>query len=243
MVQRWDATAANNFVSMADIIIPQRRSQYDLLGDLVPFGADEPFHFIDMGCGEGLLSAALLERFAQSIGHASDVAEEMLTKAGPTLAPYSHRVHLSCHNMHDPDYLNHIAPGPVGLITSSLAVHHCDDAEKQSLYRAAFEKLTSPGAFLIVDVVKPTSPQAVQLNKKHWQRIIRQQSIELTGSEEAFGKYEQIPIRFYDSPATEDKPATLSDNLQWLFGAGFQGVDCFWRTCGFALFGGYKGLR
>jgi tRNA (cmo5U34)-methyltransferase len=242
MAQQWDDKAARNYVSMADIIVPDRRRQYELVADLVPFGAADEFHFIDMGCGEGLLTALLLDRFPKAVAHASDVAAEMLSKAATVCASYGQRAHLSCHNIHEPDYLDNIVAGPVGLITSSLAVHHCDDSEKRTLYRMTFEKLRCPGAFLVIDVVKPVSSWGVRFNKKHWQQIIQRQSIELTGSHEQFRKYEQIPIMFYDTPAAEDKPATLAENLQFISEAGFQGVDCFWRTSGFALFGGYRGI-
>ena len=110
--------------------------------------------------GRGILAAALLDRFPKATAHASDVSDEMLAKAPAVLAGSASLTHLSCQNMHDRNYLNDVVAGPVGLIVSCLAVHHCDDAEKQSLYRSAFEKLSSPGALLILDVVKPTSPLA-----------------------------------------------------------------------------------
>jgi ubiquinone/menaquinone biosynthesis C-methylase UbiE len=240
MVQQWDNEAAKNFVAMADIVIPDRQLQFETVADLVPFGRDEEFTFIDISCGEGLLAKAILDRFPRAVAHASDVADEMMTKAAELLAPCGERAKLSRHNIHEPGYLNNIVSGPVGFITSSLAVHHCDDAEKGMLYKAAFDKLSSPGAFVIIDVVKPASEYSVKLNKKYWRESIRRQSVELTGDEEQYRKYEQVPIMFYDTPKAEDKPATLVENLRLLIEAGFEGVDCFWRKCGFAIFGGYK---
>ena len=243
MVQQWDDTEAKDFVAMADIVIPDRREQFEIVVDLVPFGRDEEFVFIDIGCGEGLLTKVILDRFPKAIAHASDAAAEMTSKAATLLAPYGERAKLSQHNIHDRDYLNSIVTGKVEFITSSLAVHHCDDTEKKALYKSAFDKLSSPGAFIIIDAVKPASKWGTAINKKYWRRSIRQQSIELTGNEEQYHQYKQIPATFYGEPQEEDKPATLIDNLRLLVDAGFRSVDCFWHKCGFGIFGGYKGSR
>ena len=141
MVQGWDNEAAKNFVTMADIVIPDRRLQFEIVADLVPFDEDRGFAFIDIGSGEGLLAKAILDRFPSAVAHASDVAGEMMEKAAAVLAPHGDRVRLSEHNIHEPDYLNAIVPERVGFITSSLAVHHCTDVEKRALYRSAFDRL------------------------------------------------------------------------------------------------------
>ena len=90
--------------------------------------------------------------------------------------------------------------------------------------------------------MKSISAYETELNKKQWQDSIRAQSIELTGDDKEYEKYKEVPIMFHEKPAEEDKPATLIDNLTLLTDAGFQGVDCFWKKAGFAVFGGYKGI-
>ena len=241
MPQEWNNREAQDFVAMADIVIPDRRLQFEIVADLVPFGVDAEFAFVDVGCGEGLLAKTILDRFPNAIAHASDAAPEMMEKAAELLSPYGDRAKLSRHNIHDPGYLEAVAPGPVGFITSSLAVHHCDDTAKEALYGAAFDKLSSPGALAIIDVVRPASAWGVRLNQKCWRESIRRQSIALTGDEREYDKYERIPAMFHEEPDPDDKPATLLQNLGYLVEAGFQGVDCFSLKCGFAIFGGYKG--
>jgi SAM-dependent methyltransferase len=240
MAQEWTGKKAEYFVTMADVVIPDRRMQFEMVADLVPFSRDDECAFIDIGCGEGLLTKAILDRFPKAIAHASDVAEEMLAKAARLLGDYGSRVRLSRQNIHEPAYLGKIVQGPVGFITASLAIHHCDDGEKQTLFHSGFEKLTSPGAFILIDVVKPASEIGRRFDKQRWLQCLREQSVNLTGSEELFAKYEHIAVKFHDEPAEEDKPATLADNLRFLTEAGFQAVDCFWLKCGFAIFGGYK---
>jgi tRNA (cmo5U34)-methyltransferase len=164
----------------------------------------------------------------------------MIARASDLLGPYEDRVILSQHNIHEADYLSRVVPGPVGVITSSLAIHHCSDEEKAALYRDAFQKLTSPGALVVIDVTKPASEPGVKANKEYWQSCIRQQSLRLTGSEQEYEKFKHVPGAFYEQPAEEDQPATLADNLRLLAEAGFKGIDCFWKKCGFTIFGGHK---
>ncbi len=240
MIQEWSDTEVQGFIDMANIVIPERRMQFQIVADLVPFGQGETFSFIDIGCGDGLLTKALLDRFPKAFAYASDASDEMLCKAEKLFEAYDGRVKLSCHNMHESDYLEAIVSGPVGFITSSLAIHHCDDAEKGQLYRSAYQKLSSERAFIVIDAVRPASVYGTELNKKYWRQSIRKQSIELGGNEEQYDKYKQISIMFYDRSVPEDQPATLIDNLNYLIEAGLQCVDCFWHKCGFAVFGGYR---
>ncbi len=44
----------------------------------------------------------------------------------------------------------------------------------------------------------------------------------------------------YDYPDPVDKPSTLLEQLRWMEGAGFEGVDVFWARAGHALLGGYR---
>ncbi len=240
MAQKWNKEKSEPFVTMADIVVPERATQFAIVADLLPFETEDCFGFVDIGCGEGLLAKTILEQYPNSTCHATDVADDMIAKARNLLSPFGSRVSVSTHNIHDTGYLDNVVSGPVGVVTSSLAIHHCSDTEKAALYRAAFQKLTSPGAMVIIDAVRPVSDHGVAINKKYWQHYIRQQSQQFTGAEDEYEKFKNIPIMFYEQPAEEDKPATLVDNLRMLTDAGFRDVDCFWKKCGFAIFGGYR---
>ncbi len=57
-----------------------------MVADLLPFDAADRFQFVDIGCGEGLLSGAILEHYRNAACCATDVAEEMIAKARSVLA-------------------------------------------------------------------------------------------------------------------------------------------------------------
>ena len=77
MTQKWNAQKAETFVTMADIIVPERRNQFAIVADLLPFGPDAVFTFIDIGCGEGFLAKTILDAYPKSACRATDVADKM----------------------------------------------------------------------------------------------------------------------------------------------------------------------
>ena len=113
MTQDWDEQKAETFVTMADIIVPERRTHFAIVADLLPFDTNDSFSFIDIGCGEGFLSQVILDQYPNSVCHATDVAEEMIAKAQGLLAPYGDRVTISQHNSHDAGYLSNVTPMPL----------------------------------------------------------------------------------------------------------------------------------
>jgi hypothetical protein len=52
----WDV-----YRRLAPAAVPRRAEQIATLLSLIPFRVDEPFKAIELGCGEGYLSASLLE--------------------------------------------------------------------------------------------------------------------------------------------------------------------------------------
>ena len=59
-----------------------------------------------------------------------------------------------------------------------------------------------------------------------------------SGFKDDIGKYDGIPTAY--KAARENKPSTLSDQLDLLLKIGFQDVDCFFKNGIFSVFGGTK---
>jgi len=236
----WSESTSRTFIELADVAVPARAEQMEVLLSLVPARADEPFAAADLACGEGRLSAAVLERFPNARVLGLDGSEVMLAQARLRLAPFGDRARVLPFGIDSTDWLGEL-PQPLHCVLSSLAVHHLDGEGKRRLFRELAARLEPGGALLIADIVAPASQAALRAHDAAWHRIARQQSLDLTGSIET---YERAVAEGWAFGAAEeddiDKPSVLFDQLRWLEEAGFAAVDCFWLRAGIAVFGGYR---
>lgn len=236
---RWAESDSQQFIDLSDIVVPSRDEQARLICDLIPAEPDEHFMGVDIACGEGKLSQAILERYPEAQMTLLDGSEAMLTQAAENLGEFAYQIDLRQFDLFKSDWLDEL-PRRHRVITSSLAIHHLDDAGKRELYRHLFDHLEPGGALLLADLVHPSSALAETAWANEWDRDVREQSLARTGSLAAFEQF-QDGWNHYRTPDFEfDKPSRLIDQLQWLHEIGFTGVDCFWLRAGHAVYGGYK---
>ena len=131
-------------------------------------------------------------------------------------------------------------PDGVRCFVSSLAIHHLDGVEKQSLFRVLVRYLKPGGALLIADIVEPVNDRARTLYADAWDQSVREQSQRLRGSLEQYNMFADGWNHFRTPDVEFDKPSRLFEQLQWLADAGFKNVDCFWVRAGHAIYGGYR---
>jgi tRNA (cmo5U34)-methyltransferase len=236
---RWEEEDSERFVEFSEIVVPSRHEQARLICDLIPADPDEWFLGVDIACGEGKLSRAILDRFPQAQMTLLDGSETMLTRAAENLADYAYQIDLRTFDLFDDDWLEEL-PRRHRCIVSSLAIHHLDDEGKRRLFRRLYEHLGPGGALIIADLVHPPNDRVAEAWANEWDRDVREQSLARTGSLHAFEQF-QDGWNHYRTPDLEfDKPSRLPDQLRWLEEAGFAGVDCYWLRAGHAIYGGYK---
>lgn len=68
--------------------------------------------------------------------------------------------------------------------------------------------------------------------------VVASASAQLFGDSRALAAFERSGWNHYrlTQPDPLDKPSSVSDHLQWLREAGFQGVDVAWLYAGHAIF-------
>lgn len=230
-----------DFLKYGHIFSPSRQEQFETFLSLLPAQQDESFIAVDLGCGGGALSKIILERFPNAKVIGIDVTEEMLDVARETLAPFGERATLKKFDLKEKQWLSEI-PEKVGCFVSSLAIHHLTGEEKGELFKSLYNKLNERGAVLLVDIIEPATEQVGRYFGNLWDKIVEQQSKDITGSLEAYKHFKDIEWNYYhwDEPDEEDTPSPLFDQLKWLEEAGFSKVDCFWLRAGHAIYGGYK---
>jgi tRNA (cmo5U34)-methyltransferase len=97
---------------------------------------------------------------------------------------------------------------------------------------------------LLADGVEPATPALAAVYARQYDAIVRQQSLARYGDLRGFARFQQAAWNYfahdYGNPERGELPSVLADQLDWLRGAGFATVDCFWLRAGHAIYGGYR---
>ncbi|GAB4424140.1 MAG: hypothetical protein Kow0031_03000 [Anaerolineae bacterium] len=235
----WSEADSDLYRQIAPIAVPARAEQLAALLSLLPFNVDDSFRAVEIGAGEGFLSAALLSCFPKATVTTLDGSEQMRQHTGQRLARFGGRGQVLPFELAAANWRHHLHQADAVL--SSLCLHHLNGLQKAALFEEAFRAMSPCGALLIADLVAPQRPEANALFAAGWDGSARQQAVEQTGSEALFQQFQRAEWNLYHFPDPVDKPSPLFQQLQWLAQAGFTAVDCFWLQAGHAIYGGYKG--
>jgi SAM-dependent methyltransferase len=234
----WTEEDSELYRQLAAVLVPAREEQIATLLILLPFGREERFRAVELGCGEGALAFALLDCFPNASLLALDGSRSMRARTAERLGRFGARACVEPFGLASKDWLPRLQDAD--CVLSSLCLHHLSGADKQRLFAAVCSRLSGRGAFLIADVIEPQRPEARTLFAEAYDRITKAQSISQTGSAELFEKFITEKWNYFRLEDPSEYPSPLFDQLTWLKTAGFEVVDCFWLQAGFAIYGGYK---
>lgn len=235
----WLETDSELFANLGEVFTPGREEIERVLMEHVPAERTESFLAVDVGCGQGWLSEAVLRGFPNSRVLALDGSPAMLRATGALLAPYGDRAELRTFRLEDTAWISGIE-GPVRCFLSSLVIHHLDGAGKRELFRRFQKKLEDGGALLYADVIEARSERSRQHMARAWDEEVRRRSLWITGDESAYRAFVDRNWNMYGHPDPMDRPSGTADQLRWLEEAGFVGADVPWARAGHAVFCAYK---
>ena len=238
-MNNWGEDDSAVYRTLAEVAVPRRGEQLATLLCLLPFGRDDVFRIVDLGCGEGALEYAALTAFPNAAALALDGSESMREYASELLKPFGERVDVRYFALESDDWRDEL--DGADCVVSSLVVHHLTDAGKRRLFREAHRRMNDGGALMLIDCVQPERVEGVRLFADAYDRISREQSVERTGDTALFDRFVEEKWNIFRHPEPSEMLSPLLHQLGWLADAGFEGVDCFWLNSGYAVFGGYKG--
>ncbi len=238
--ERWDEDDSKAFLDLGRYAVPDRERQIETMLALVPATTDEPFLAVDLCCGAGLLTMALLQRFPSAKVLALDGSPTMLAETQGRCEEASDRLTTRLIDLAADDWRNFTALPRV--VVSSLAIHHLDGPGKATLFRDVHRQLEMGGALIVADLMAPAGERAMRLAAEEWDRAVAERVRQLDGNDDrglrAFQRERWNLFRYPDPEV--DKPSSLFDQLRWLERAGFGAVDVYWQRAGHAIFGGVK---
>jgi tRNA (cmo5U34)-methyltransferase len=209
MPNSWvDADKAAEFLGRADRLPHRREGEGVLVRDLA--GA-LPGRVLDLGCGNGRLTALVLAGYPESTATCADMSPTMLDAARAAFAG-DDRVTVADHDFTEPLPIDGPFAGPFDAVVTSLAVHHATDERKRTLYAEVARLLSPGGVFANLDIV--ASP--TQALHDRWR--------------------DEMGAR--DDPT--DILCDVNRQLDWIREAGLHDVDCIWKWRSLALLRGER---
>ncbi len=229
-----DVAAA--FLNERSLLIPDRQRQLEVILRVLRFARRPPRRVLDLGAGDGILLATVLEAFPEATGIAVDFSPLMLEQARARLAPFDPRAQTVEADLAAPAWKDVVA-GPFDAVVSGFAIHHLTHERKRALYREIHDLLVEGGTFLNAEHVASPSPRIEQLfddaMSEHLYRRRRERGEEVT--------LEQVHKEFLERPdRAANILAPVEEQCEWLRAIGFQDVDCFWKYFELAIFGGFR---
>ena len=237
--KRWQAAGlAARYVDGVRGAIPQADEQIAVMLRLIDWARSEPANVLDLGCGDGILGRAILDRFPDAACVFADFSDEMLDLARGKLGAVAARATVVDADYGEVGWVSTIAGhAPFDVVVSGFSIHHQPDARKRAVYGEIYDLLAPGGLFVNVEHVSSQSPGIEGLHEDVFIDSLHAFH-QANGSTKSRA---EIADEFYRRP---DKQANIlapvEDQCVWLRELGYVDVDCYLKFFELAVFGGRK---
>ena len=234
----WKQSAVVNRYLSSRVAIPMVPEQIGIMMSILKSRQQPVKNFIDLGCGDGILGATILNEYPSAHGVLADFSEPMLAQAREQLNGFSSQLVFENLDYGDPAWVSRMqAYGPFDAIVSSYSIHHQPDARKREIYAEIHSLLEPGGWFINIEHIASEAQLIVDLFNKHIIDHWYEQE-KLKGGTRT---YEEIAETFMNRP-DKDANILLSVDTQcnWLRELGYEQVDCYFRIYELAVFGGRR---
>lgn len=233
-----DPDLAKTYLDGVRGAIPMAAEQIDVMLRLIAACEIPVRRFLDLGCGNGVLGAAIAAKYPAAEGVYVDFSEAMLASARVNLGGDAPARRIIEADYAEPDWAAvHDIFGPFDAIVSGFSIHHQPDERKRSLYAELFEMLSPGGIFINLEHVASATPR--------FGKIFDERFIDaLVAHERATGgarSRQEITDTYYHR---DDKGANIlapvETQCEWLRAIGYEHVDVPFKHYEIALFCGCK---
>jgi SAM-dependent methyltransferase len=232
-----ESSAVRYFLEDVRGAAPFAAEQFEIMLRLIASARRPVRRFLDLGCGDGALSAVLLGAYPAAEGVLVDFSRPMLDAAAARLTPdFAPRLILA--DLATPEWRDDVVTlAPFDAVVSGFAIHHLHDERKRALDAEIFDLLAPGGTFAHIEHVAPEEPwisdrfHAGMVDALHDFAARRDPRIT---RDVVAAEYAAWP----DHDANILAP--LDVQLGWLREIGFSGVVAPFRWYEIAVFGGHR---
>lgn len=205
--QGWSEETSASFIAYGRFFNPERERQFEVIGDLMAaaFGGERNPLIVELCCGAGDLAAHLLARFPAVRYLALDGSPAMLAQTARQCAPFRERVKTELFDIAS-DGWRSMAERPRGRQLACRASSGCDG--KRTLFRDLHALLAPGGAFVLADIVRPTSPEGFAVAAEAYERAVAARSLQERGDLSMLDKLKALKWNYFRYPDDDpiDKP-------------------------------------
>lgn len=235
--ETWTEAESATYRIISDVAVPERERQISIMTDLVS-ATTAPGPVLDLCCGEGLWTRALIEALPGATVYAYDRSPSMLAETRRQMG--AGECLVTCEiDIHARDWRNF--DQPLRAVVSSLAVHHLDGPEKRVLFADLYQALAPGGVFVLADVVRPVTRVGDRLAARMWDEEVERRARDRE-SIDGFAAFQDSGWNHFHraEPDPVDKPSTIAEQIDWLREAGFGDADLHWMLAGQVMMSAWK---
>ena len=234
----WKLPAiVNRFLSYR-AAIPLAQEQIGVMISILKSRAQPIENCLDLGCGDGILGAAILGAYSSSRGVLVDFSESMLGQAREQLKDYAGQLVFENLDYGEPVWVKRMqAYSPFDAIVSGYSIHHQPDARKYQIYAEIFSLLKPGGWFVNIEHIAPAAQLVTDLFNSH----IVDGYYAIEKSNGGTRTREEMAAVFMNRPDKDaNKLLSVDTQCNWLREIGYEEVDCYFRVYELAVFAGRK---
>jgi len=207
-------------------MVPGRGEVLTLIATLVAAQASIRPSVLDLGCGLGDVTMAILERTPDATATLVDLSAEMLKRAGERFADDG-RVRLLEHDL-NLGLPRALAGSQFDAVVSCFTFHHVEPENRVTLYEQIRGVLRPGGLFINGDRVRGESPSMGTWEFDHWIDWMTARARKQYGSSRTAAEIRQRQLEM--DHELGDKPASIWAMRDGLKQAGFAHVDCLYKN-------------
>ena len=196
-----------------------------------------PKNFLDIGCGNGILSSVVFLKHPKIKGVLVDFYQPILEEAMFNLSKYEENSRYMNLDISNKKWMKGISrSAPFDLVVTGFTFHHQTDKRKKELYKEVFKLLSPGGLFVNIEQVALTSAWT----KKVADRVLFK-SIETFHSKHNLEiSLKQFLKNSKDVAEKANLLATAGSQCGWMRDAGYIDVDCYFKALNGVVLGGRK---
>jgi tRNA (cmo5U34)-methyltransferase len=234
--QAWQQDGlVEDFLRDRQRLLPLLDVQEDLIEQAFRRHGRTVARFLDIGAGDGAMSALLRRVFPEAEAALVDYSDPMLARAERRLGPPQEARWLAVRgDLREPSWHEGLTAAPFDAAISSFAIHHLPAERKRSLYAEVFDLLAPGAMFVNLDFVLIGGPLAGLFDEQMAANAIALEH------RHGGGRSDEQVEREILADDSDDQPDSAEDQLRWLAEAGFAPAELHFKWAEAAIFGAIK---